>query len=121
MTAPTRRAHSGCPIQIDGPYRTRNKMRPVLTMAAALLLLLVAVFVVVVLIQRVGRRQWTDFLASLVGVAAVTAPLALLALLLPAGPTALLGLWVAFTVGFMGARAVTLGLRARGEAWLATG
>ena len=42
MTAPTRRAHSGCPIQIDGPYRTRNKMRPVLTMAAALLLLLVA-------------------------------------------------------------------------------
>ena len=51
----------------------------------------------------------------------VYAPLALLALLLPAGPTALLGLWVAFTVGFMGARAVTLGLRARGEAWLATG
>ena len=45
---------------------------------------------------------------------AVTAPLALLALLLPAGPTALLGLWVAFTVGFMGARAVTLGLPARG-------
>ena len=43
-------------------------------------LLLVAVFVVVVLIQRVGRRQWTDFLASPVGVAAVTAPLALLAL-----------------------------------------
>ena len=46
MTAPTRRAHSGCPIQIDGPYRTRNKMCSVLTMAAALLLLLVAAVLV---------------------------------------------------------------------------
>jgi hypothetical protein len=30
-------------------------------------------------------------------------------------------LWVAFTVTFMGARAVTLGLRYRGDRWLITG
>ena len=49
---------------------------------------------------------------------AVYAPLALVALLLPSGVPALLWLWFAFTVGFMGARAVTLGLRARGDGWL---
>ncbi|NHB84593.1 hypothetical protein G7085_08140 [Tessaracoccus sp. HDW20] len=49
---------------------------------------------------------------------AVYAPLALLALLLPTGEPALLGLWAAFTLGFMGARAVTLGVRARGDRWM---
>lgn len=49
---------------------------------------------------------------------AVYAPLALVALLLPSGVPALLWLWFAFTIGFMGARAVTLGLRARGDGWL---
>lgn len=48
----------------------------------------------------------------------VYAPLALIALLLPDGVPALLWLWGAFTVGFMGARAVTLGLRARSDHWL---
>ena len=49
---------------------------------------------------------------------AVYGPLALLALLLPAGEPALLGLWAAFTLGFMGARAVTLGARAHGDRWM---
>ncbi|SHI84882.1 putative efflux protein, MATE family [Tessaracoccus bendigoensis DSM 12906] len=49
---------------------------------------------------------------------AVYAPLALIALLLPSGWPALLWLWLSFTVGFMGARAVTLGWRARGDRWL---
>ena len=49
-------------------------------------------------------------------------PLALLVLLLaPDGTVGLVWLWVAFGVGFMAARAVTLGLRARGDAWLVPG
>ncbi len=52
---------------------------------------------------------------------AVYAPLALIALLLPTGLPALLWLWGSFTLGFMGARAVTLGLRARGEGWMKSG
>lgn len=51
----------------------------------------------------------------------VYAPLALVALTLPTGLPALVWLWVSFTLGFMGARAVTLGLRARGEAWMRLG
>ena len=49
-------------------------------------------------------------------------PLATLVLLAsPGGTTGLVMLWIAFGVGFMLARAVTLGLRARGDAWLVTG
>ncbi|MFC5998902.1 MATE family efflux transporter [Quadrisphaera sp. GCM10027208] len=49
-------------------------------------------------------------------------PLAGLVLLAaPGGTTGLVWLWVAFGLGFMLARAVTLGLRARGDAWLVTG
>ncbi len=49
-------------------------------------------------------------------------PLAALVLLAPVSGTAgLLWLWVAFAGGFMLARAVTLGLRARGDAWLVLG
>jgi Na+-driven multidrug efflux pump len=49
-------------------------------------------------------------------------PLAAAVLLLaPAGTAGLVWLWVAFGGGFMLARAVTLGLRARGDAWLVTG
>jgi hypothetical protein len=33
----------------------------------------------------------------------------------------LVWLWIAFSVVFMGARAVTLGLRYRGDNWLITG
>ena len=51
----------------------------------------------------------------------VYAPLAVVALWLPHGLPALLWLWGSFTVGFMGARAVTLGLRARGDAWMRLG
>lgn len=46
--------------------------------------------------------------------------LAVLALA-PGGRAGLVWLWVAFGAGFMAARAVTLGLRARGDAWLVTG
>lgn len=48
---------------------------------------------------------------------AVFAPLALLA---PAAPTELrlLVLWLAFAVGYLGARALTLGLRVRSDVWL---
>ncbi len=39
----------------------------------------------------------------------------------PTGAAGLVWLWVAFTVAFMGARAVTLGLRYRGDRWMVTG
>lgn len=58
--------------------------------------------------------------ASFITLAAY-APLAVGALWLPQGLVGLVWLWVAFTVGFMGARAVTLGLRARGDAWMRLG
>lgn len=49
-------------------------------------------------------------------------PLAALVLLAaPGGTVGLVWLWVAFGAGFMAARAVTLGLRARGDAWLVPG
>jgi putative MATE family efflux protein len=49
-------------------------------------------------------------------------PLAWVVLLAaPGGAVGLVWLWVAFGGGFMLARAVTLGLRARGTAWLVTG
>lgn len=58
--------------------------------------------------------------AGLITLAAY-APLALIALTLETGLPALLWLWGSFTVGFMGARAVTLGVRARGEKWMRLG
>ncbi|PPH14753.1 MATE family efflux transporter [Rathayibacter sp. AY1G1] len=60
-----------------------------------------------------GRYLALSGLANL----AVFVPLALLA---PAAPTEwrLLALWLAFAVGFLGARAVTLGLRVRSDVWL---
>ena len=39
----------------------------------------------------------------------------------PGGSAGLVWLWVAFSVVFMGARAVTLGWRYRGDHWLITG
>ena len=51
----------------------------------------------------------------------VYAPVALLALTMPDGREGLTWLWVAFSVVFMGARAVTLGLRARGDRWMRLG
>ena len=39
----------------------------------------------------------------------------------PGGVAGLVWLWIAFSVVFMGARAVTLGLRYRGDKWLITG
>lgn len=53
-------------------------------------------------------------------VAYVPFALAVLALA-PGGRPGLVWLWVAFGAGFMAARAVTLGLRARSDAWLVTG
>ena len=51
----------------------------------------------------------------------VYAPLALVALTLDSGLPALLWLWGSFTLGFMGARAVTLGLRAHDDQWMRLG
>ena len=51
----------------------------------------------------------------------VYAPVALFALTLPEGQPGLTWLWVSFSVVFMGARAVTLGLRARGDRWMRLG
>ncbi|PPI40659.1 MULTISPECIES: MATE family efflux transporter [unclassified Rathayibacter] len=60
-----------------------------------------------------GRYLALSGLANL----AVFVPLALLA---PAAPAEwrLLALWLAFAVGFLGARAVTLGLRVHSDVWL---
>lgn len=52
---------------------------------------------------------------------AVYAPAAFAALLADPGVEGLTWLWIGFTVGFMGARAATLGLRARGDGWMKLG
>lgn len=46
---------------------------------------------------------------------------AAVAVFAPDGTAGLVWLWVAFSVAFMGARAVTLGLRYRGDRWMITG
>ncbi|WP_440709180.1 MATE family efflux transporter [Herbiconiux sp. YIM B11900] len=52
----------------------------------------------------------------------VYAPLlAAVAVLQPAGAAGLVWLWLAFGLGYIGARALTLGLRARGSRWIVTG
>lgn len=48
-------------------------------------------------------------------------PLALGALTAGSGRPGLTWLWLAFAVGFMGLRAITLGLRARGDHWMRLG
>ena len=59
--------------------------------------------------------------ASLITLA-VYAPLALaVAWFAPGGVPGLIWLWLAFTIGFMGARAATLWWRERSDAWLVTG
>lgn len=52
---------------------------------------------------------------------AIYAPAALTALLAESGTPGLTWLWIGFTVGFMGARALTLGVRARGDGWMRLG
>ena len=52
---------------------------------------------------------------------AVYAPAAFAALLAEPGVDGLTWLWIGFTVGFMGARAATLGLRARSDGWMKLG
>ncbi|PPI18601.1 MATE family efflux transporter [Rathayibacter tritici] len=60
-----------------------------------------------------GRYLALSGLANL----AVFVPLALLAPAAP-GEWRLLALWLAFSVGYLGARALTLGLRVRSDVWL---
>ena len=65
-----------------------------------------------------GRYLAVAMLVTLV------AYLPIVAALLAAGPggtAGLVWLWVAFTGGFMGVRAVTLGLRARSDRWMVVG
>jgi len=60
-------------------------------------------------------------LAGLATVAIYAPLLLLVALFGPDGTAGLVWLWLAFGFGYMTARAVTLGLRARGTAWMTSG
>ncbi|SMG20749.1 MATE family efflux transporter [Agreia pratensis] len=60
-------------------------------------------------------------LAGLATVAIYAPLLLLVALFGPDGTTGLVWLWLAFGFGYMTARALTLGLRARGTAWMTSG
>lgn len=60
---------------------------------------------------------WT----SLVNLAVYLPVLWAVTVLVPSGTAALVGLTAAFTIAFMLARAVTLGLRARGDGWIRLG
>jgi putative MATE family efflux protein len=51
----------------------------------------------------------------------IYAPLAIAVLWLPRGQLGLVGLWIAFAFGYMGARALTLWWRARTEDWMVEG
>ncbi|MDO5676200.1 MAG: MATE family efflux transporter [Propionibacteriaceae bacterium] len=64
-----------------------------------------------------GRYLATAGVITLVGYA----PIALTALTAQPGQPGLTWLWMAFAVGFMGLRALTLGLRARGDHWMRLG
>lgn len=57
---------------------------------------------------------------ALAGLIALLVYLPLLAAVSIAG-AGVLGLWLVFGLGYIGARAVTLGVRARGEKWIVTG
>lgn len=59
--------------------------------------------------------------ASLVTLLAYVPLVALVLAVGPGGTTGLVWLWVAFAGGFMGVRALTLGLRARSDAWMVIG
>ncbi|MDO9398903.1 MAG: MATE family efflux transporter, partial [Herbiconiux sp.] len=60
-------------------------------------------------------------LAGLVNLAVYAPLLAAVALVRPPGVLGLVCLWAAFGFGYLGARALTLGLRARGSRWIVTG
>jgi putative MATE family efflux protein len=60
-------------------------------------------------------------LAGLVNLAAYVAMLAAVALLGTPGQAALGWLWAAFALGYMAARALTLGIRARSDRWMVLG
>jgi putative MATE family efflux protein len=56
-------------------------------------------------------------LAGLVTLVIYAPMLIAVAVIRPTGDAAMVWLWLAFGLGYMGARALTLGLRARGDAW----
>jgi putative MATE family efflux protein len=60
-------------------------------------------------------------LAGLVTLAIYAPILATVWMLRPTGTAGLIWLWLAFGLGYMSARALTLGLRARGTAWMRSG
>jgi Na+-driven multidrug efflux pump len=65
--------------------------------------------------------------ARYLAIASVVSVLVYLALLLPVearvgpGTTGAVALWLAFGLGYIGARAITLGLRARTDRWMVIG
>lgn len=93
---------------------------PVLLVAAAFQPIAGVVFVLDGVLIGAGDGRYLAWGGVLV--LAAFAPLALVAVTLAPEPRpALLWLWTAFGVGFIGTRAVVLVLRSRGEHWMITG
>jgi putative MATE family efflux protein len=101
---------------------------PLVQHALALALLVVAagqpiagyVFVLDGVLIGAGDARYLA-VAGLVNLAVYAPLLAGVALLGGSDPGSLAWLWLAFGVGYLGARAVTLGLRARSSAWIRVG
>ncbi|WP_310961796.1 MATE family efflux transporter [Nocardioides terrisoli] len=96
----------------DDP-RVLHALAPALLVAAIAQPVAGLVFVLDGVLIGAGDNRYLA--AAQVVVLAVFAPVALWVVL---GGHGLTWLWVAFAVAFMGGRAVVLGLRARGQAWL---
>jgi Na+-driven multidrug efflux pump len=103
--------------------QVRALLWPVLVVAAVFQPLAGVVFVLDGVLIGAGDGRYLAW--GGVAVLAVFAPVAWLAVRLAPGPagsdSALLWLWAAFGVGFVGSRAVVLVHRARGSRWLVAG
>lgn len=98
----------------------RDLLLPVLLVAAVFQPVAGVVFVLDGVLIGAGDGRYLAWGGVLV--LAAFAPLALMATALAATPaSALLWLWAAFGIGFMGTRAVVLSSRARREHWMITG
>ena len=107
------------PLFTDDPA-VHDLLWPVLLVAAVFQPVAGVVFVLDGVLIGAGDGRYLAWGGLLV--LAVFAPLALLtAWAQPAAGSPLVWLWVSFGVGFMGARAVVLLRRARGERWMVTG
>jgi putative MATE family efflux protein len=96
--------------------RVLDALTPVLLVAALAQPVAGLVFTLDGILIGAGDNRFLAWAQTIVLL--VFAPLAWLAV---AGPGTLVWLWVAFAVGFMGTRCVTLYLRSRGDAWMRLG